>query len=87
MAFRLMSEAAKVQPGFDLDYGQHTPRHGSMEKESDLLHFAQKPWIPAQAGDIRPRGSRSPWSCGSRSPKLLGVLVGVERNPRPGYDL
>jgi hypothetical protein len=32
-------------------------------------------------------GSRSPWSRGSRSPKLLGVLLWVERNSRPVHDL
>ena len=38
-------------------------------------------------GNIRPHGSRSSWSCGSRSPTLLGVLVWGERNSRPGHDL
>jgi hypothetical protein len=35
---------------------QHTPRHRSMEKESDRPQLAEKPWIPARARDIRPHG-------------------------------
>ncbi len=50
----------------------------------DQLKTVYDPEIP---GNIRPYGSRSPWSCGSHSPTLLGVLVWGERNSRPGHDL
>ena len=43
----------------------------------DQLKTVYDPEIPR---NIRPHGSRSPWSCGSRSPTLLGVVVWVERN-------
>ncbi len=43
----------------------------------DQLKTVYDPEIP---GNIRPYGSRSPWSCGSHSPTLLGVLVWGERN-------
>jgi len=42
----LMSDAAKLQLGFDLALtwitAQHKPRHRSMEKESDRPHLCQK---------------------------------------------
>ena len=42
-------------------------------------------WIPAQGQKHFPTRPRRPWSRGS--PKLLGVLVWVERNSRPVHDL
>jgi len=48
-----------------------------------IVHnWPRRPWSQRHS----PTRSRSPWSRGSRSPTLLGVVVWVERNSRLGYD-
>ena len=53
----LMSDAAKLQLGFDLDYGTtQVPRHRSIEKESDRPHLSQRTLSRRRARNIRPHG-------------------------------
>jgi hypothetical protein len=68
-----MSDAAKLQLGFDLDYGITHAFHRSMEKESNRPQLAEK---TADSGaGLETSRPRSPRYRGLRSPKLLGVLV------------
>jgi len=76
----LTSDPAKLQLGFDLDYGTTKAAADLWRKKVIVHNWPRKPWIPAQGARHSPARSRSPWSRGSRSPTLRGVLVWVERN-------
>ena len=72
----LMSDAAKLQLGFDLDYGTtQVPRHRSIEKESDRPHLSQKTLDPGAGLETCAHTVTKSWRRGSHPPKLLGVLV------------
>src|SRR5207253_7064057 len=66
----------------------HTSRAANLWRKKVIVDtWPGRPSIPARGQRHSPTRSRSRWSRGSRSSKLLGVLVWVERNSRPGYDL
>src|SRR2546427_4519922 len=59
---------------------QDKPRRGSTGKESDGLHLAEETLDLDAVLEAFAQAVTTPVSRGSRSPKLRGVLVWVERN-------
>ena len=66
---------------------QYKLRRRCMETESNRPRLAEKTLDLCGGWEHSCAPSPSPWCCGSRPPRLLGVVAWVERNSRPGCGL